>query len=80
MGGDDVRHRAIQVRHGSRHLIGVVLPQPRRALDVGQKQRHRSPRQRAHAQPPVPGGLSTCRPVSLMLASIGQYAPQNTRL
>ena len=48
MGGDDGGHGAIQARNRGRHLLG--FPQPRRAFDVGQKQRHHSRRQNAHAQ------------------------------
>ena len=42
--GDDVRECAVEPRDGFRHLLGLGLPQPRRALDVGQQQRHRSGR------------------------------------
>src|SRR6185437_2457642 len=52
MGSYDLAQRAIQPRHRGRHLLRLALPQPRRALDVGQKQRHRSGRQLAHAQVP----------------------------
>src|SRR6185312_16179538 len=52
MGSYDLAQRAIKPRHRGRHLLRLALPQPRRALDVGQKQRHRSGRQLAHAQVP----------------------------
>jgi hypothetical protein len=48
-GGDDVGQHLIQVRNGGGHLVGLRLPHPRRALDVGQQQRHRSGRKVVHA-------------------------------
>ena len=48
MGGDDLTHRAIEPRDGGRHLLRLRLPEPRRALRVGQQQRHRSGRKLAH--------------------------------
>ena len=49
VGGDDVRQRLVEARDGGRHRLGLGLPQPRRTLDVGQQQRHRSGRKLAHA-------------------------------
>ena len=46
---DDVAHRTIQSPDRGRHLLGLGLPQPRGALDIGQQQCHRSGRQLAHA-------------------------------
>ena len=48
-GGDDVQHHLIEARHSGGHLIRLGFPQPRRTLDVGQQQRHRSGRKVAHA-------------------------------
>jgi hypothetical protein len=43
--------RVIQARKGRRHLLGLGLPQPRGTLDVSQKQRCRSRRQKpVHAK------------------------------
>ena len=51
MGGNQITQRVIQARKGRRHLLGLGLPQPCGALDVGQKQRRRSRRQKpAHAK------------------------------
>ena len=50
MRSDEVRQRAVQTRNGGAHVIGLGLPQPCRALDVGEEQRHRSCRKLAHAQ------------------------------
>ena len=50
VGGEQVRKRAVQARDGGRHLVRLGLPQPRRALDIGEQQRHRSGWQLAHAQ------------------------------
>ena len=51
MGGDDFGDGLGEARDRGGHLLGLGLPQPRGALDVCQKQRHRSRRQKpAHAQ------------------------------
>jgi hypothetical protein len=42
VGNDDLKHCAIKLRDGFRHLLGLGLPQTRRTLDIGEKQRHRS--------------------------------------
>ena len=42
VGGDQVRQRGIQPSNRGSHLCGLGLPQPRRTLDVGEQQRHRS--------------------------------------
>ncbi len=49
--GDGLVHRPVQQRQRGGHLLGLGLPQPRRALDIGQQQRHRPGRQQlAHTQ------------------------------
>jgi transcriptional regulator with XRE-family HTH domain len=49
--GDDLGQDAIQPLNSGAHLLGLGLPQPCGAFDVGKKQRHRSGRQQlAHAQ------------------------------
>ena len=37
---DGFRHRLIEPSHRGRHLLGLALPEPCGALDVGQQQRH----------------------------------------
>jgi hypothetical protein len=41
---DEVCQRGIQPGDGGGHLVGLGLPQPGGALDVGEKQRHRASR------------------------------------
>jgi hypothetical protein len=50
MGGDYIGHHLVEARDRLGILRGLALPQPRRALDIGQKQRHGAGRQKpAHA-------------------------------
>jgi hypothetical protein len=72
MGGDDIGHDVLEACDRGGHLIGLGLPQPRRALDVCQKQRHRSRQQKpAHAQlAQSTSGVSARGSICLMLASI----------
>jgi hypothetical protein len=49
--GEQIQQCLIQSRKGRRHLLGLGLPQPRGALHIGQKQRHRARRQKpVHAK------------------------------
>ena len=55
MGGDGLVDRAVQLCQRGGHLLGLGFPQPRRALDVGQQQRHRSGRQQLTQAQLAPG-------------------------
>jgi len=47
MDTDQVGQGPIQILNGGGHLLGQRLPQPRRPLDVGPEQCHRTRRQKA---------------------------------
>ena len=76
MSGNEITQRVIQARKGRRHLLGPGLPQPRGTLDVGQKQRRHSRRQKpAHAKiAPVHQRRGS---ISLMLASVRPPRAEN---
>jgi hypothetical protein len=42
--GDEFGNRAIQQGDRDRHRLWLLFPQPRRALDIGEQQRHRAGR------------------------------------
>ncbi len=67
MFGDDPTQRAIEPRDRVGHVVRSGLPQPRRALDVGEQQRH-CPVGNTSAT------LTSLSSISLMLASMWRTA------